>query len=419
MELYLNDIDGPQRLLSSTDESLRAIVEHVGAHTHANWVFDAPGIYTLTFVAQAERVGGGTARSQPQTYTFRVGAAEAVPSPSVTSPAPEPSATATPTPTPNTSPTPTTTPSPSPSQTTTPDASPVPTGTQTPGPAAAAEQAVPECIPTPVTTTVRPDNVDVVDAGHFDFGPVLDGGTLHALVKDDRAAPASWVDPGTLVFHLGDAAAADAPGGQFAFLGSGRIWQIPLTQQAGVPWLGWNTQHPSIAGHAQGQVTLTLEGLDGPGDLAVYSVDSWGQLGEKYFGTVGGFPRSTSIDVGASGVHVHGIWAFTAPGAYHADLTFAGTIDGERVSATTTLTFFAGAGDPRSAVRERTVTTYVGRTADGEECDTALAATGFADPETAADLSGLAGVLVLVGLAFVGAAALAPRTRERRERPAS
>ncbi|MEZ3160715.1 TIGR03773 family transporter-associated surface protein [Microbacterium sp. BWT-B31] len=526
VELFVNEVQGPRRLLSSTDASLRTITENVGAHTHANWVFTAAGTHTFTFVAEADLVDGRAIRSEPQTYTFLVGAPD--PQPSQT-PAPQPSSAVTdpgrpdPTPSPTESDPGQPSPIPSPSATVVPSptASPAPTDSVTPEPAptpvdptvaperslpapdpaaltdgsrggvtvssptvapgatvtvttttapashwvspwllsapvdlgwkqvndegaftvaippdtavgahrivvrdttaalvgwteidvVAAEAAVEECVPTPVTTTVRPENVDVATGGHFDFGPVREGGTLRALIKDDRSAPAPWVDPATLVFHLPDAAAVQVPGGQFDFLGSGQVWQIPLTQQPDVPWLGWNTQHPSVAGRAQGPVTLTLDGLEGPGELAVYSVNSWGQLGARYFGTVSGFPRSTSIEVGPSGVHVHGIWAFTQPGAYHADLTFAGTIDGERVTATSTLTFFVGAGDPRSAVREQTVTTYVGRTASGAECELSLAATGPADPQSTTDLASLAGAALVVGLAFLGASALAPRRR--------
>lgn len=274
------------------------------------------------------------------------------------------------------------------------------------------EQATEECIATPVTTTVRAGDVDVVTSGHFDFGPVVEGGALRALVKDDRTAPASWVDPATLVFHLTDAAAVQPPGGAFAFLGTGTVWQIPLTQSPNVPWLGWNTQHPTIAGHTSGGVTLTLDRLEGPGQLAVYSLDSWGGVGNRYFGTVDGFSRSTTIAVGASGVHVHGIWAFTQPGAYRATLSFAGDVDGRRQTATSTLTFFVGAGDPTSAVGERTATQIVGRTPSGEECELpVLAATGT-DPRQAEDLVGLAAALFVVGLAFVGAAALGRRTAE-------
>ncbi|GAB2474003.1 TIGR03773 family transporter-associated surface protein [Xylanimonas ulmi] len=291
---------------------------------------------------------------------------------------------------------------------------------------ASADEAPDQCLPQQVESTLGPGEADVVTSGHFDFGPVVDGAGLRALVKDDRTQPAPWVDPATLVLHLTDDAAVQAPGGEFAFLGAGQVWQVPLTQLPGVPWLGWNTQHPTIAGKVDGEVTLTLDNLEGPGRLAVYSMGSFGNLGERYFGTVEGFERSTAIPVGTSGVHVHAIWAFTEPGAYHATLTFAATVGGERRTGTSTLNFFVGPGDASAAARATTTQQTVGRTADGRECQLPAAAgptgggpggasgagtlprTGV-DSETLADLTGLTVTLFVVGLAFVAAASLAPR----------
>ena len=132
-------------------------------------------------------------------------------------------------------------------------------------------------------------------------------------------------------------------------------------------------------------------------------------------GTAPGFPRSTTVPVGASGVHVHAIWAFTAPGAYTVTLKFSGTVDGAPVSASTDLAFFAGPGDPRSAVRPGTITEYVGRTATGKECDLELAATGVAD-DTVEGIATLAVGLVALGLTFVAASAgRTANPRRRRE----
>ncbi|MGO3678669.1 MAG: choice-of-anchor M domain-containing protein, partial [Microbacteriaceae bacterium] len=186
------------------------------------------------------------------------------------------------------------------------------------------------------------------------------------------------------------------------------IGQIPLTQQAQVPWLGWNTQHPTIAGKTQGPVTLTLDSLDGPGDMAVYSMDSWGGLGDRFFGTVSGFPRSTSIAVGASGVHVHGVWAFTEPGTYRAAMSFSTTIGGAEQKANTVLTFFVGDGDPSQAAGEHDVTTVVGQTPDGKPCDLSLAETGSRD-RWVIETGAIAVALFALGIAFLGAASLRPR----------
>lgn len=118
------------------------------------------------------------------------------------------------------------------------------------------------------------------------------------------------------MFHLDDTARTTPPAGAgYDSLGVGPVWTIPLTQRSGVPWLGWNTQHPSVLARITGDVTMPLEEVRGPGRLAVYGQDPFGGVGDRHFGTVDGSPRATTVPVGRSGVHVHGVWAFTAPGA--------------------------------------------------------------------------------------------------------
>lgn len=406
-DLEILDEDG-QPLLQSASEGLAEAILDTGESGSGTWSFTEPGEYTIALEAAATLANSETVASEPRTYRVLVVEPAAVPverpaevQPDETTGPVDPGA------------------QPGRAASVSPLAAPADdadaedaAATATPTPTPSATPEAEQCIATPVTTTVRPDNVGVVTSGHLDFGPVMDGGEMRALFKDDRQSPAQWVDPGTLVVHLADNAAVQSPGGDFAFLGSGTVWQIPLTQDPGIPWLGWNTQHPTIAGHTSGTMALTLDGVDGPGDLVVYSLDSWGGVGNRYFGTVDGFPPSTAIDVGGSGVHVHGIWAFTQPGAYHVTLTFSGNVDGQQRAGTSVLTFFVGPGDAASAAREQTVTTYVGRNADGEECTVALAETGL-DASTA-DLAGLSGTLVVVGLALFGAAALAPRPRRPR-----
>jgi len=144
------------------------------------------------------------------------------------------------------------------------------------------------------------------------------------------------------------------------------VWSIGQTQQPGIPWLGWNTQHPSVLSGISGPVTLTLSSVDGPGDLAVYMSGVFGGIGERVFDTVGG-PRSTSVPLNT---HAHGNWTFTAPGVYAVTITeSATTTAGQKVSASATLRFFVGSGDPRTAAPTTTVTDWVGRTASGADCD--------------------------------------------------
>jgi putative ABC transporter-associated repeat protein len=296
---------------------------------------------------------------------------------------------------PTTAPHPTTVPGPPPS-------TPTPTSTAAP------------CVPTEVTRTSETGAAEVVADGHFDYGPVAESGVLTARVKDDRDGTPTWRDPAGYVFHLTDAARTTPPAGSgYDFLGSGPVWTIPLTQSPGVPWIGWNTQHPSVPAAVAGDITMTLESLEGPGRLAVYGQDPFGGIGDRHFGTVEGFPRSTTVPVGRSGVHVHAVWAFTAPGAYSAEFSFSGTVDGRPLSAKSTLAFHVGPGDPTAARTAAPVVETVGRTADGREC--ALGAAGLASTglggEHLLGLAVVAALLIPLGLLLTSLATLAAARR--------
>ncbi|WP_434444332.1 choice-of-anchor M domain-containing protein [Lentzea sp. E54] len=304
---------------------------------------------------------------------------------------------------------PTTTP---PAPTTTPPGTTTAAPPKDASPATATTQA---CVPTTVTRTVPPGEVEVVTDGHFDFGPIVEGGAFSARVKDDRQGTPAYRDPASYVFHLGDATrATPPPGSGLDFLGSGPVWTIPLTQRSGVPWLGWNTQHPSVLAAVDSNVTLTLDKLDGPGELAVYGQDPFGGVGDRYFGTVAGFPRATTVPVGQSGVHVHAVWAFTKPGSYSATFSVSGSIDGRQAAAKTTLAFHVGPGDPKAARTGTPVVEQVGRTADGKECTlpSGLASTGL-DGSAVAGLVVAAALLIPLGFLLTNLATLAGVRRRR------
>ncbi|WP_265523434.1 TIGR03773 family transporter-associated surface protein [Oerskovia flava] len=271
-------------------------------------------------------------------------------------------------------------------------------GSQLPG---AAGSAAPDpCVPTPVTSQVKSAAPGGISDGHFDFGSRVEDGELVASVKDDRKQPASWVAPSSLTFRLGDASKDEVPaGGDFSFLGAAGtpIWSIGQVQESGVPWLGWNTQHPTLVEAATGPVTYTLDAVDGPGKLGVYATGNFGGVGAKYFGTMDGFPRSTSVPLNQ---HVHGNWAFTEQGVYKVTFTLSVPVAGGRtLSDTATLTFSVGDSSGTT-----TKTTYVGKTASGESCElsaeqrAALATTG-ADPLSALALGAL---LLVTGSAMYG-----------------
>lgn len=193
-------------------------------------------------------------------------------------------------------------------------------------------------------------NGDQVTSGHFDVGPTLGGGALVPRVKDDRSSPARWRAPAEVVFVLGEAAAASLPPG-LGFIGPAgtRVHMIGGVQQAGVPWLGWNTQDQALLRAATGPVTMSLTGVSGPGDLAVFTSGTFGTaVGQRIVDTVGG-PRSTTVPLNT---HAHGNWVFTAPGVYRVSLGFSvPTAQGVRSGATTLTFAVGGCGTAPAAAR--------------------------------------------------------------------
>lgn len=295
-----------------------------------------------------------------------------------------------------------------------------PDGALPPAPGGDATDLAPACLATPVVTEVDTPPLGGITSGHLDLGAVLDDGELTVRLKDDRTQPPAWVAPSSVVLRLDDAARSAVPvGTDFSFLGApgDPVWSVGSVQQAGVPWLGWNTQHESLVQGATGAVTFSLDSVEGPGDLAVYGTGSFGGLGQRYLGTVAGFPSTMSVPLNQ---HIHGTWSFTAAGVYSVTLTQTATLaDGRTTSGTGTLVF--SVGDSSST---RTETTYVGRTADGAECELTAeqqaevrAAGGtLASTGTGGTAEALSVTLLLV---VVGGSLLALTAAARRRRPAA
>jgi surface-anchored protein len=198
----------------------------------------------------------------------------------------------------------------------------------------------------PSTTTAPPAAAPVVlDDGHVDYAVRLEDGVLRSRIKDGTVAGTTeWRDPASTVLHLTSAGATEVPDGGFDFLGAAGtpIWQIPQTQQAGLLWLGWNTEELSAA-DVRGDVTWTLDAVDGPGELAVFDYDAFGSP-QVVFNSRDGVGDSHEI---ALGTHAHGNWAFTAEGAYRITSTHTATLtSGETVSDTRTALVAVGATDP-------------------------------------------------------------------------
>ncbi|WP_087117113.1 TIGR03773 family transporter-associated surface protein [Corynebacterium urinipleomorphum] len=160
-------------------------------------------------------------------------------------------------------------------------------------------------------------------------------------VKDDRTSPAAWKDPAGLTFGLGNEAKAQLPQA-VGPVPAGNVWMIGSVQQAGVPWLGANTQHESLIQNTTGEVTWELTGVDGPGPMAVFTQGGLGQVvGEEWFTASNGKAQGSHTIPGNT--HVHPSWVFGKEGTYKVTVKqSAKTKSGETVSGTATLTFVVG-----------------------------------------------------------------------------
>lgn len=105
------------------------------------------------------------------------------------------------------------------------------------------------------------------------------------------------------------------------------VYYLPLTQDVSLLWPGWDSQR--LAGSSWGApVDIEILGIDGPGDVYLWSNGTFGELASLLNGGTYQLPGTITQDFLA---HVHANWAFTEPGDY----TFT-------VQATATNTAVAG-----------------------------------------------------------------------------
>ncbi len=314
-------------------------------HAHGAWVFTEPGIYALTFSHRATARDGRVLTSEG-TVPVAVGPVDLAglcPGGEVPPPGGgdggEVDDTGTDAPAP------------------TPAPRSAPTGGGGPGP------SVRECVPvslpatTAAATTVAPETAAapvVLADGHVDYAVRLEDGVLRSRIKDGTVAGRTeWRDPAATVLHLTAAGATVVPDDGFDFLGPAGtpIWQIPQTQQAGLLWLGWNTEELS-ASEVEGPVTWTLDAVDGPGAMAVFEYDAFGAP-QVLLDSHDGVGDSHRI---ALGTHAHGNWAFTAEGAYRVTFTHTATLaSGATASDTRTVLIAVGDTDPAALAPARPV----------------------------------------------------------------
>lgn len=111
------------------------------------------------------------------------------------------------------------------------------------------------------------------------------------------------------------------------------------------PNLGWAAEELDASDWMNGQITITLNGITGPGEFALFRIDEDdGSIFSARFSSLNpGATTGGNVLTIPAGGHTHYVFGFTEPGYYELNLTFAGThnIDGY-VSADGTFGMHAG-----------------------------------------------------------------------------
>ncbi|MBS6102176.1 MAG: choice-of-anchor M domain-containing protein [Actinomyces sp.] len=179
-----------------------------------------------------------------------------------------------------------------------------------------------------------------ISAGHVDMGATLSD-SFELMARDDTTPEPVWRHLDDVVFVIGEEGKLTVPDDPaYAFTkAEGQAWVIPQHEIEGVPWLGWNTQHPQLVEKAPGGVDLIFEGHEGPGVLTTF-VEAGNFSGPQVIWD-STKEQGQLIHVEPS-THTHVSWVFTQPGEHLVRVTAQATIDGELVSNTQTLRFAVG-----------------------------------------------------------------------------
>ncbi|GGM90174.1 hypothetical protein GCM10011609_28860 [Lentzea pudingi] len=205
--------------------------------------------------------------------------------------------------------------------------------------------------------TIAPDQRTAADEavlsrGHVDIGPRYVDGAWKLMVHDDTGEQSVWRDLDRTAFQVPDKALLTVPDNPaYAFIGKpgAKVHVLPQVQNPEVTWVGWNTQDPEVMETVDRGVTLTLTGVDGPGELFVYlQAGNFGAADVLWNSTK---PERQDIWVDTN-THTHANWVFTTPGVYLVQVeAHAKLVDGKEARHTATLRFAVGdATDTKAAL---------------------------------------------------------------------
>ncbi|MBC2904776.1 choice-of-anchor M domain-containing protein [Streptomyces cupreus] len=179
----------------------------------------------------------------------------------------------------------------------------------------------------------------VIAEGHVDLAARPADGDLEFQIKEGTELNHKWYEPGKVVMHVRPAAKRKIPEG-YEFLGTpgDAVWWLPLQQNAGIVWPGWNTTEFAKA-DLDGRVSFRLDSVQGPGNIAMFHNGAMG-VPVVSLNSGDGLPDAHTL---GAGTHSHFDWVFGAEGVYRTTFTVSTTLaDGTKVSDTETIAWVVG-----------------------------------------------------------------------------
>ncbi|MGC5311510.1 choice-of-anchor M domain-containing protein [Micromonospora zamorensis] len=181
----------------------------------------------------------------------------------------------------------------------------------------------------------------VFNTGHLDLVDVAyEDGTLEVGVHDEDNDIEYGADEVKLIVKRQAKVTVPADPA-YAFLGTpgvSRVWVLPQIENTNLIWPGIAAEEIEAGVFAGDALTLSVQSVTGPGQLAIYTEDAVGQpaiLADSGDGLPDAIPVT-------AGDHTHANWAFDKAGTYCVTVRATGTLaaTGQQVtSAPATLRF--------------------------------------------------------------------------------
>ena len=165
----------------------------------------------------------------------------------------------------------------------------------------------------------------ILSEGEVDIEVEFEDGGFEFLILDELGG--GEYGASNVGLHATSSAWQNKPvGPDFAFLGAPGlpIAVLPQNEEEGLLFLGLATDELQPGVFEGDQITVKLEGLNGPGDFFLYAVDTFSNPTVFLSSTD---PEKSEFDM-PIGQHAHYNWGFTRPGLYDVDLTITATLAG-------------------------------------------------------------------------------------------